>query len=370
MTYNVMVMMMLTFGLVEGIYLYIFISRILKVFIKDNLLLVRCIAIVASVLIVYFALNIFGITANVVIHLIVISLIVDIVYLIIKKVKGIDPESRGEKIYRLGIIPMALVAVIMIYGKINMHHIVETDYSIITSKDMEDLKVALIADIHYPVSSDGDKIRKTVERIEENEPDILILCGDIVDERSGLEEVQEVFSILGETKTKYGIYYVYGNHDRGDYAQEPDFDHAQLEKAILDSGITILTDSHVEIRDDVTLLGRQDRSYPRKKIDELLSGIDTNDFILLADHQPVEFESNKDAGIDLQVSGHTHGGQMWPTGYLITMFGGNDLRYGYKKIDGFQAIVTSGFAGWGYDIKTGGPAEYVIIDIKSQEEAK
>lgn len=85
----------------------------------------------------------------------------------------------------------------------------------------------------------------------------------------------------------------------------------------------------------------------RKSSDELLEGVDTGDFLLLLDHQPVELDKNGAAGYDLQLSGHTHAGQMWPVGPLTTMLHLTEWNYGYRKQGSFQAVVTSGIAGWG-----------------------
>ena len=81
------------------------------------------------------------------------------------------------------------------------------------------------------------------------------------------------------------------------------------------------------------------------------------------DHQPGDLKENNRQGIDLQVSGHTHAGQIWPTGQLMQLLGINEINYGYRKTGNLQTVVTSGMAGWGYPIRTGGHCEYVIIDV-------
>ncbi|MBQ9828458.1 MAG: metallophosphoesterase [Lachnospiraceae bacterium] len=369
MNYNTMVLMMLSLAALEGIYLMIFLNRLLRYYTGASKAITLSLAAGASLLIIYFSINIFSLPAMIVIHFIVVSLIVDLVYIIIKKTRGIKEGGTFEKIYHIGLIPIVIVAAILIYGKINMHHVVETDYTVYTEKTTEDLSIALISDIHYPVSTDGEKIAEIVAEINEKKPDVLLLGGDIVDERSSLEEVREVFRILGTAKTKYGVYYVYGNHDRGNYSV-PDFTNEQLESAITDAGIKILLDESVELGDDVTLIGRNDRSYIRAELSELMKSVDKDDLIILLDHQPRGFDEDKNEGVDLLLSGHTHGGQMWPVGYIMTAMGSNELRYGYKKIDDFQVIVTSGLAGWGYDIKTGAPAEYLIVAVKNISEAE
>ena len=83
---------------------------------------------------------------------------------------------------------------------------------------------------------------------------------------------------------------------------------------------------------------------------------------LLADHQPTTLENNKPLKADLQLSGHTHGGQIFPLGYIGFLY--DDLVYGEYEENGSKIIVSSGFAGWGFPIRTQGKSEYVIVNIK------
>ena len=86
------------------------------------------------------------------------------------------------------------------------------------------------------------------------------------------------------------------------------------------------------------------------------------------DPPPKEHVQSGRVGTDLLLSGHTHGGQIWPAQYLFAIAKFDDAVYGYTQIDeNTQAIVTSGLAGWGYPVKTASPAEYVIIDIKKKD---
>lgn len=87
----------------------------------------------------------------------------------------------------------------------------------------------------------------------------------------------------------------------------------------------------------------------------------------MLDHQPLDLAENAALGYDLQLSGHTHGGQIWPVGPVCSLAARlasvEYCNYGMKQIGDFQVIVSSGIAGWGYPIKTGAKAEYVIVDI-------
>ena len=88
-----------------------------------------------------------------------------------------------------------------------------------------------------------------------------------------------------------------------------------------------------------------------------------DNYTILLDHQPLDLEQNASLGIDLQLSGHTHGGQLFPMG-IVQSLTSDTLVRGQRNIDDFTAITTTGMSGWRYPIKTGAPSEYVIIKVK------
>jgi predicted MPP superfamily phosphohydrolase len=115
-------------------------------------------------------------------------------------------------------------------------------------------------------------------------------------------------------------------------------------------------------------VGREDRSVSKRKpLQALMETVDHDSFVLTLDHQPCEYKENGKYGSDLVLSGHTHGGQLFPINYLQMLIPFNDGVYGRYQIDAdTQAIVTAGFATWNYPSKTAAAAEYVIIDIRSK----
>lgn len=263
-------------------------------------------------------------------------------------------------------IPQTLLAIALILGgALNMANVQKTDYKLETQKDIaaDGYRVALLADLHYGVSLDFAGLEALCDEIEAQAPDLLILCGDIVDESTERSEIPALFSALSGVKTTYGVFYVYGNHDRLRGNADEDLG-AIIEKA----GVTVLCDEGVQITEDLYLVGREDRSQKRAggrlSIDTLLSACDQTDFLLVLDHQPSEYAENAVAGTDLLLSGHTHGGQLFPLNLLQHVIPFNDAVYGETPLGtGGKAIVTSGVAGWKFPIKTAAPAEYVIIDI-------
>ncbi|MFG6325775.1 MAG: metallophosphoesterase [Lachnospiraceae bacterium] len=362
-----------------GTYLYYFIKRIFKTFkAPADKLPVRVIIIVLSVICGVCSVNIFSLPAMIIYHIVALSMAVMLINFIIKKLSKEKYETMNvwRKIYGSGIIAFGITAVIFIYGHYNMMHVVQTDYTIYTDKEIrrEGYRAALIADVHFSVSVDLNTLKEKCDEISSNNVDMVFLCGDIVDENTSKENMEQVFKAFSEIKSTYGVYYVYGNHDRQLYRNNRKYTEEELKSVIESFGITILQDEKAEAGDEIVVVGREDASYhqtlgkaeERDSIEELIKDIDKDKFIIVLDHQPKEYEENSMAGTDLILSGHTHAGQMWPVNIAFKFLKFDDAVYGYTKIDATQAFITSGFAGWGYSVKTSSPAEYVIIDIKGK----
>ena len=313
---------------------------------------------ILAVLVVVIAapvVNLFGVWALIVLYISGLALLMDFIQLIVKKFPG--EKKHWDKVYRSGLLPILITVIVIGYSFWNMRNVRVTEYTVHTGKEIRDegYKICLISDLHFPTTMNGSKLEEYCMDISNKEVDAVVLCGDIVDERSTKAEMKRAFQVLSGITTKLGIYYVYGNHDRAHYSRKAPFTEEELEKAI---------DEAVAVNDEFTIIGRDDRSVAeRMSSKDLLQGVDENDFLLLLDHQPVELKDNAAAGYDLQLSGHTHAGQMWPVGPLTTLFRMVELNYGFRKEGDFQAIVTSGISGWGYSLRTGKHSEYVIIKI-------
>ena len=357
-----------------GIYIYHFIGRILSIIIIDkNYKHKKIINIIATLIILIPALYVFGVWALVVLHLFFISIIVDLIYFFICRISR-NQHKIFEKIYKSGIISVMIVTLLLSYGYINMHKVVQTDYTVYTDKSIRSkgYKIAFISDLHFGLNMNGKELKEYCNNIQAQNPDMLVLGGDIVDEKTTLLEMQEAFKILSQVKSTYGTFYVYGNHDKSTYSSKPYFTEEELNEAINDSGIIILADDAFNINDEITITGRKDRSISgdtvRKSADKLAEDTDMNEgqYNILADHQPRELDEVGRAGYDIILSGHTHAGQIWPGGFVIKAFMKDTVCYGHVKNNNMDIIVSSGMAGWGYPLRTEKHCEYVIVDIKNE----
>lgn len=299
----------------------------------------------------------------VILHIAAFALLCDLFYMLTKKWH----TERLRKLHHSNVLPIFLTIVTLLYGYYNMHHVIQTNYTVETTKPIRDegYKIAFISDLHMGLTLDRATLTEAVHRVNRAKPDIVVLGGDLVDERTTQAEMETAFDVLGKLQSTYGTYYVYGNHDESKYLKESErnYTKAELDQAITKNNIRILDDTTAKITDDFTLIGRKDISLaPRQDLSALLTDVKDTNFLFVVDHQPVDVDENESLNVDLLMSGHTHGGQIWPGGLLIKLMG--TVSYGYRSYDHLQQIVSSGIAGWGYPIRTEKHAEYVIVDVK------
>lgn len=300
-------------------------------------------------------------------HLLLCNELCRLLHWLLRKLTKKEPKFRLT-LHRSGAVPVLLTAAILLYGYYNMHHVVQTDYRLTSPKLEQAYRVALLSDLHYGVSLDGQELEALCREISAQEPDVVILCGDLVDNNTTYGQMEELLRTLGTIESTCGTYYVYGNHDRPFYGLESAFDDADLRRHMAAAGITVLQDTVLPLADDLTLVGREDRSRNgREALSNLLSQANPDSFLLVLDHQPCEYVENAALGTDLLLSGHTHGGQIWPANLFDKLLHFNDASYGLTVLDeNRHALVTSGIAGWLWPIKTSAPSEYVIIDLQPQ----
>lgn len=329
----------------------------------------RITALIIEFLLILPAIRIYGIWFIILLHLTVFLLISDAVTGIVKRIRKVkEPGKIAERIYRSGIVAIILTVIVIGYGRYNIFNVVRTGYTVQTQKDIREkgYKLVLLSDLHYGVSMNDEQLQKVVDRINDEHADIIVLDGDIVDESTTEKQMKSAFGILGRADSTYGVYYVYGNHDKNAYASMPNYTAEHLADTIKESGIHILEDDTAVINNEIALIGRADRgdgNADRKDMSELIKGLDSNMEWIVLDHQPSEYDKAENAGADMILSGHTHAGQIWPAGLFATLFHFDELNYGQKQHGDLQAIVTSGIAGWGYPIRTEKHSEYVVIDI-------
>lgn len=277
-----------------------------------------------------------------------------------------DPGRRKRV---CAVVATILCAVYLAAGAVNAVTIVQTDYALATEKSIgsEGLRIVQISDCHMGSTFDAEGFERQIEIISAAEPDVLVITGDFVDESTTFEDMLGACAALGRAKTKHGVFFAMGNHDSSRMRGRREFDAAQLISELERCGVVVLRDEAVLVDDRFYICGRMDATEPyRASAQELTAPLDKSKYIIMLDHQPVEYVQESEAGVDLLLSGHTHGGQMLPLTLVIGMLNVNDQGYGMKYVGDTACIVSSGMSGWGLPVRTGVPTEYVLIEVEGK----
>lgn len=346
--------------LLIGVYYFYFIKGILKCCIKNDKLRFVISIIFSIILCLLWPLGMTfkSILTPFMIYFTIFILIFNLVFVLLKKYKNI---SVSNYVYLIAVV---LSLSICIYGSYNINNQVETKYDIKSEKHLsEDLKILFLSDCHYGNILEKKNLDKMMEDIYKiNDISLVLLGGDITDEATTNDEVRYIYEKFGKIKSKYGIYFVYGNHDGGAYGNSY-FDI--LTSALSENNINVLDDEYFKINDNIALIGRKDFYYGRRNLDDIVKEDLSDIYTILVDHQPRDYSPASKLKVDLILSAHTHAGQIFPGELLINTFKTSDNAYGYKNIDGLNAIVSSGVSGWGIPVRTEKHSEYVIVNVKN-----
>jgi len=305
----------------------------------------------------FLAVNVYA-AVIVFLHLIVVWLLSDAIGFVIKKL-----SRRTFRRYWAGAAALAFTAVYLGVGWFCAHHVFLTRYTFTTDKLQQPLRVALVADSHLGITQNGKTFDREMQRLQQHHPDVLVLAGDFVDDDSSREDMLAACEALGRLELPYGVYFIYGNHDKG-YFHYRNFSTQELDDALARNGVVILEDASVLLDDRFYLIGRQDRTERgRADMSALTQSLDTAKYMILLDHQPNDYAAEAASGVDLVLSGHTHGGHIFPAGQIGLLMGANDRRYGTETRSGTTFVVTSGISGWAIPFKTGTFSETVLIDL-------
>lgn len=277
--------------------------------------------------------------------------------------------------YYAGAAAVLFTALYLGVGWVQANHVWQTDYTVTTEKNVGSLRVALLADSHVGTTFDGEGLSVHIARMQAQQPDVVVIAGDFVDEDTSKEDMIAACRALGQLDTPYGVYFAFGNHDKGLYSDGGrGYTGDDLITELQKNGVTVLQDESVLLDGRFYLVGRQDASEEldfgrsRAKIADLISELDEDKFSIVLDHQPRDYNAEADAGADLVLSGHTHGGQLIPLVQIMGWFhaAGDDRIYGTEQRENTDFIVTSGISDWAIKFKTGCRSEYVIVDIQGK----
>jgi len=262
------------------------------------------------------------------------------------------------------LITLALSSIFIIGGFINAVIPVVKEYNITINKnagEIKSLRIAAVSDIHLGSIIRKRSIKKLSGMLRDIDPDIVLLLGDIIDGEIGPVLRGDLLQYFTCPRCDNGLYAITGNHE---YIGGGSKTIPYIES----KGIHVLKDEMVTLKGGIQLVGRIDRDsfrfYGKERLplNELMKNVDTLKPVILLDHQPFHLDETAKSGVDLQLSGHTHNGQMWPLNYITSKI--YELSYGYLKKGNTHFIVSSGFGLWGPRVRSGSRSEILLIKIE------
>ena len=231
-------------------------------------------------------------------------------------------------------------------------------------RDLDGLRIVTFSDGHLSATYGGRRFERLVELVNEQRPDVVAIVGDLVD--SDLSELREEAAPLADLVSGQGVYFVTGNHEYF-VDTEPWLRHLPT------LGVDVLRNERVPIRSGAAtfdLAGIDDRTAASSglpghgaDLDAALDGRDDSTPVVLLAHQPVMVEQARAAGVALQLSGHTHGGQLWPFDYAIRL--DQPSVEGLSRHGDTQLYVTSGAGYWGPPMRIGARPEVTVVELRA-----
>lgn len=307
---------------------------------------------------------------------------IDIVRLILKYAVHASWIQSRIVFAAVGACCICIVIIISFSGIYHAKHIKVTPYKITVDKsapDMDSLKIVLLADTHFGYNSGAVHAQEIVDKINEQNPDLVCIAGDIFDnEYDAVREPEKISEILRTIRSKYGVYACWGNHDLNEpilagftfkYKKEDSkqLKDPRMKRFLQNSNIQLLEDEAVLIDNSFYVVGRKDASLvekieeKRKTPAQLTQKLDKDKTIIVIDHQPKELQDIADAGVDLDLCGHTHDGQTFPGNFTVKFLWENPC--GYLQKGSMHNIVTSGSGVWGPAMRVGTDSEICTINL-------
>lgn len=244
---------------------------------------------------------------------------------------------------------------IFTYGSIQYRNKVRVSLGVKLNKPLsKPLKIVALSDMHLGYTIGKGELAEWVKLINAEKPDLVLIAGDIVDgdiRAIVADRVSEVFN-----KIEAPVYACLGNHEYID-------GEAQEMRFLGDTKVCLLKDSVALFDNQVYIVGRDDRSNPyRQSTASLLQGVDKTKPIILLDHQPYNLDESQRAGVDFQLSGHTHRGQVFPLNLIVDRM--YELSHGYKQKGNTHYYISSGIGIWGGKYRIGTQSEYLVLTLE------
>ena len=292
-------------------------------------------------------------------------LVVAIVAGVVRLRGGPGAEGTRLRVNRIGVITSLVIAAATTgWGIVEAADPDITAWEVTSDElpeQFDGTKVVVLSDLHIGAVNSDRLAQDAVDMANAADPDIVILAGDVIEGSASRYGYQ--LAPLADLQAELGVYAVTGNHEFISGEPEAWMDLWD------DLGITVLQNESVTVEQDgasITIAGVHDAMGDGDLVADpaaALAGIDADEFILYVAHQPSQAEDAQGFGIDLQVSGHTHGGQLWPMHYAV--LASQPMLDGRAYVGDVDVITSRGASAWGPPVRVGAPPEIPVITLRS-----
>ena len=267
---------------------------------------------------------------------------------------------------RVALISLVFLILYLTYGTLNSQIISPKKHRYTSNKLKNKYKFVFLSDLHYGSAQAEGTVSKALKKIKEMQPDFVILGGDITDERTSAEEMKRLYEMIGSLGLD--VFFIYGNHDlqkHGNYLRGTTYSPEEHEETLARNGIKILRDEAVQWADDLVILGREDcEERDRRSKPGELPERPEDAYVICIDHSPYLKDDILATGADLQLSGHTHAGQVFPLQYVYRLAS----RYinGEYRCGDTTLYVSPGISGWYFPFRTQANCNYEVITLSPE----
>ena len=293
-------------------------------------------------------------------YLVIIFLVLDLGRLV-----HLVPRSLLFSNWQMALGIFVLVFAVFLYGNIRYNNKVRVPLELTTKKPLpKDYRVVMVSDLHLGYHNTRKVLARWVDIINAEKPDFILIAGDLID--GSIRPLNEERMAEEFHRLQAPVYACLGNHEHfgGD---------ANAIQFYKDAGIHLLMDDVVVVDSSIVIIGRNDRmNRHRKSLDSLMaladvqcSIINGQCYTILLDHQPYDLDLTEKAGIDFQLSGHTHRGQVWPISWITDAI--YECSWGSYQRGDTQYYVSSGLGLWGGKFRIGTQSEYIVANIRGEK---
>lgn len=268
----------------------------------------------------------------------------------------IVPKSLLYHNWQSALFLFVLVFDIFLYGNLHYYNKVRVELNLKSSEPLpKTYKVVMASDLHLGYHNPRKELARWVDMMNAENPDFILIAGDIID--GSMRPLMEERMAEEFHRLKAPVYACMGNHEF--YTGVP-----EAKQFYKDAGIRLLIDEAAVIDSSIAVIGRDDRSNMRRKPIKDLMKDDSSLFTIVLDHQPYHLDRTEKAGVDFQLSGHTHRGQVWPISWVTDHI--YECSWGSHQRGKTQFYVSSGLGIWGGKFRIGTQSEYVVATITSE----